>query len=160
MLVRLLIKILVSPGRKEGMNTCITNVVLELLDICVHWYMPNITYLDLFTCKLLEGLLGGIMCRGCVWRAFACPAPRPALREAVPWWRTKCWWYLWSLSLSGCERPEEPTEPWMCPFCIPWNKSVPMCAPCCTGSVDKGRRKFSKVFHLTVSAISVVVRHV
>lgn len=144
--VRLLIKILMSLGRKEGINTGITNVVLELFYICVHWYMPNITYVNLFTCRLLQGLLGCIIRRRYVWRAFACPAPRPALREAVLWRRAKCWWYLLSLSLSGYERTEEPTEPWICPFCIPWSKSVPVHAPHRTGSVGKGRKKFSKVF--------------
>lgn len=108
--------------------------------------MPDITYFNLFTCRLLQRLLGCAICRGHVRGAFTCPAPRPALREAVLWWRAKCWWDLLSLAFSGYERTEEPTEHQICPFCIPWSKSAPVHTPCCMGSAGKGRKKISKIF--------------
>lgn len=73
-----------SPERKEGINTCITNVILELLYSCMHWYMSNKTDLYLFTYHLLQGKLGYVKCRGKFTENLCCPAPRTALLEALP----------------------------------------------------------------------------
>ena len=127
-----------SPGRKDGINTCITNVVLELLYICVYWYMPNITYFNLFTCRLLQRVLGCIIRRGCVRRASACPAPRPALREAVLWWRAECWWCLLSMALSCCERRAH------------WASDVPFLHPMKQGQ-EKIQQGLPFLCHLSVN---------
>lgn len=141
MLLRLLIKILMSPGRKEGINTCITNVVLELLYICVHWYMPNITYFNLFTFRLLQRLLDCVIWGGHTWRAFSCSAPRPALWEAGLWWGTRSWWYYFELG------PVWVFEKSLLSLRYALSTShEPNLSCACTGSVGKGRRKSSKVF--------------
>lgn len=129
-----------SPERKEGINTCITNVVLELLYSCMHWYMSNKTDLHLFTYHLLQGKLGCVTCRGKFTESLCLPSSQNSSSGGCALWKAKCWWYLLSLALSGYEKTEESSETQMCPVHFAQSMNPPSTHPSLYECLEMGRK--------------------